>query len=543
MIAAKIQRKGMILVVVLIVVFMLSLAGLSFVVLMSTENKAVHLRGKELQAQCLLGSGEAAVMAYIQQSRGSKTSGNNAASAAYIKTSRELFCSVMVTGDERIGRGGRFSVLSPRIEDGQAAGFRFGIENESARLNLGVLPDWERRRPGSARDAIMSLPGMSEPIADAILDWIDADDRPRRFGAESEYYRGINVPYLPRGATPGCLEELLLIKGVSRNLLLGADVNCNYTIEPQEKRLADAGNDGRRASLSALPLASLLTVYSGERNRKPNGSPRVDLNQKDLQKLSKELDEVFEPSWARFIILYRQFGPRDNDKGNETTDSGPQEPREEPKIDFNRPPKFSLKTLLHLVDAEIEIPAGDDGKTSNGDEKKPTRLKSPIANDPASLEQALDKLLDNATVFPGAVIRGRVNIDLAPRPVVEGIPGLEDAAATRILAARGTASGSVAAGGAHRHATWLLHRGLVDLEQMKAIMPFVTAGGDVYRAQIVGFFDRPAQTTASGPVARAELVVDATGERPQRVYWKDLRILGPGFSPSILGGVQDGEDE
>ena len=86
MIAANIQRKGMILVVVLIVVFMLSLAGLSFVALMSTESKAVHLRGKELQAQCLLGSGEAAVMAYIQQSRGNKTSGNNAASTAYIKT-------------------------------------------------------------------------------------------------------------------------------------------------------------------------------------------------------------------------------------------------------------------------------------------------------------------------------------------------------------------------------------------------------------------------------------------------------------------------
>jgi type II secretory pathway component PulK len=320
------KRSGMILVVVLIVVFMLSLSGLSFVVLMSIENKAVHLRGKELQAQCLLGSGEAAVMAYIQQSRDGTTPGNSATAATGIKSNQELFCGVMVTGDERTGRGGRFSVLSPRIEDGQIAGVRFGIENESARLNLGVLPDWERRRPGSAHDALMSLPGMAEPIADAILDWIDADDQPRRFGAESEYYRGINVPYLPRGAAPGCLEELLLVKGVSRNLLLGADVNCNYTIEPQEKRLADA--DGRPRH--ARPWASLLTVYSAERNLKPDGSPQIDINQKDLRKLSEELEETFEPSWARFIVLYRQFGPRDKNQGNETTGSNYQQPWTKP---------------------------------------------------------------------------------------------------------------------------------------------------------------------------------------------------------------------
>ena len=34
------------------------------------------------------------------------------------------------------------------------------------------------------------VPGMTEELADGILDFIDADDEPRELGAESEYYAG-----------------------------------------------------------------------------------------------------------------------------------------------------------------------------------------------------------------------------------------------------------------------------------------------------------------------------------------------------------------
>jgi len=42
---------------------------------------------------------------------------------------------------------------------------------------------------------------------------------------------------------------------------------------------------------------------------------------------------------------------------------------------------------------------------------------------------------------------------------------------------------------------------------MKQLLPFITAGGDVYRARVVGFFD------AAGPLARQEVIIDAT-QRP-----------------------------
>ena len=50
-------RAGVVLFVVMIVIVMLSLAGLSFVITMSTENKAVHVSGDELQIEQVAASG------------------------------------------------------------------------------------------------------------------------------------------------------------------------------------------------------------------------------------------------------------------------------------------------------------------------------------------------------------------------------------------------------------------------------------------------------------------------------------------------------
>jgi hypothetical protein len=130
------------------------------------------------------------------------------------------------------------------------------------------------------------------------------------------------------------------------------------------------------------------------------------------------------------------------------------------------------------------------------------------------------------------VIRGRVNVDLAPREVLLGVPGMDEATVGRIVASRGS-RGSPGTDSTPRHATWLLTDGLVDLNQMKKLLPCLTVGGDVYRGQVIGFYDR------SGPIARAELVVDATGRPPRRVYWKDLRLFGPGYSREFLGGEEE----
>ncbi len=60
---------------------------------------------------------------------------------------------------------------------------------------------------------------MDVNIADAILDWLDPDDTPRENGAEVDYYAAQNPPYAPKNGPLDTIEELLLVRGVTPELL------------------------------------------------------------------------------------------------------------------------------------------------------------------------------------------------------------------------------------------------------------------------------------------------------------------------------------
>jgi general secretion pathway protein K len=62
-----------------------------------------------------------------------------------------------------------------------------------------------------------------EDIVDSIKDWIDKDDESTRFVAENSYYQTLDRPYSCRNAPLESLEELLLVKGITRELFYGTD--------------------------------------------------------------------------------------------------------------------------------------------------------------------------------------------------------------------------------------------------------------------------------------------------------------------------------
>ena len=80
-----------------------------------------------------------------------------------------------------------------------------------------------------------------------------------------------------------------------------------------------------------------------------------------------------------------------------------------------------------------------------------------------------------------------------------------------------------------RHETWLITEGIVTTDEMRTLVPLFTCGGDVYRCQIVGYFEK------GGAAHRSEFVVDATTVNPKVVAWRDLSHLGRGFDLSVLG--------
>lgn len=58
-------------------------------------------------------------------------------------------------------------------------------------------------------------------VLNSILDWMDEDDMHRQEGAEKDYYLGLNPAYRPKNGPVESIEELVLIKGVDRELYRG----------------------------------------------------------------------------------------------------------------------------------------------------------------------------------------------------------------------------------------------------------------------------------------------------------------------------------
>lgn len=62
-----------------------------------------------------------------------------------------------------------------------------------------------------------------DTIVDSIMDWKDPDDLHRLHGAESDYYMSLPNPYKARDADFDTLEELLLVKGMTPEILYGTN--------------------------------------------------------------------------------------------------------------------------------------------------------------------------------------------------------------------------------------------------------------------------------------------------------------------------------
>ncbi len=514
-------RRGIVLVLVMIVVVMISLAGFGFVASMSNENKAVHLRGEQLQMENAIASAEEFLKQYLQRSQSTEPSSQSLStaqstiSASSTDDEETLMRGVVVADEEGPLCRVRFSVMAPHYDETGTSGWRYGLERESTRLDLHAVMEWEYRRPGTGRLALMALPEMTEAVADAILDWMDRDVVPRQSGAEADYYATQNPPYSPRNGIPDSLEELLLVKGVTRSALFGHDANQNHRLDLDEQSSTSVSPARDASGDSSLPWSELLTLFSGERNQSRDGQPRINLNQPDLGQMHRQMTQAFDVKVATYAALYRQFGPY---MGVGTTvDVGTV------KVNFVNPPKFFLPSPLDLLQSRVMVPVAPGIFSVVG---------SPFPSDREKLQALLGILYDRTTVSDAPVLKGRVNVNLAPPEVLRAIPGFDKALADQIVTSRG--AGSKRDRRHDDHPCWLFTENLINLDKMKAFFPYLTVGGDVYRGQIVAFSE------ASRLSQRVEVVLDASSRPARRLFWKDLQVLGRGYPWDVLdtpGGI------
>lgn len=129
---------------------------------------------------------------------------------------------------------------------------------------------------------------QARQVVDALVDWLDADDRESDHGAENSYYRSLDPSYSCKNGPIEYIEELLLVKGMTPQLLFGTGTT---------KALADYltvfGDDGK-ININTAPrlLIKSLDPLIGE-----DLLDRLDSYRRD----AKHAENLGDPQWYKNI--------------------------------------------------------------------------------------------------------------------------------------------------------------------------------------------------------------------------------------------------
>ncbi len=89
----------------------------------------------------------------------------------------------------------------------------------------------------------------AQGIVDAIVDWLDANDDESEYGAENGYYQSLERPYACRNKPLQNVDELILVKGMTPELLFGSGKSKGLAAY-----LTTYGKDGKINLNTAAPL-------------------------------------------------------------------------------------------------------------------------------------------------------------------------------------------------------------------------------------------------------------------------------------------------
>lgn len=178
---------------------------------------------------------------------------------------------------------GFFWILRPNLEDDY--NYDFGIGDECSKINLN----------SATLEMLLKLPGMTSELAAAIIDWRDEDSEVSPGGAESEYYLLLPEPYYCKNAPLETIEEVLLLKGASSEILYGEDTNRNGVLNSNENDASESDPPDNRDGHLDLGFFDYVTVYSVEKNVNRNGEQRINVNNLDSRReLANFLREIVD---------------------------------------------------------------------------------------------------------------------------------------------------------------------------------------------------------------------------------------------------------
>ena len=194
--------------------------------------------------------------------------------------------------DVPLGKG-VYRLINPDPSDENIT--HYGAGDECSKLNINT----------ATREMLMRLPGATDEIVDCILDWRDTDMDPRDFGAEDEYYQSLPEPIYTKNGLFDSLEELLLVKNMSINLLYGEDINVNGVLDPNENDGDESypiDNGDGKLDRGWYPF---LTCFSYEKNVDGTGNTRININSASRDQFKQQFGDSLTDTEIDSIISAR----------------------------------------------------------------------------------------------------------------------------------------------------------------------------------------------------------------------------------------------
>ena len=130
--------------------------------------------------------------------------------------------------------------------------FSYTLEDEERRLNVNALTFENVNMAVSLLETLGVEQNTAQTIAFSLIDWKDADDvlSDPLYGAEDEYYLGLDETLKCKNASLDSLEELLLVKGMTPEIL--KTIRPYVTIFPKQGFLTVNINTASKEVLRAV---------------------------------------------------------------------------------------------------------------------------------------------------------------------------------------------------------------------------------------------------------------------------------------------------
>jgi general secretion pathway protein K len=258
--------KGIALIMVMIVIFVLAMLAGGFAYSMKVEMRLARIAMADSELEWLGRAGvDLARYVIITESRIPGQGAHNSLNQKWAGGpggTNDLLAEISLE-NVPVGNG----VISVKITD---------LERK---VNINTA---DEARLHQAFDLLGIDAGSFSTITDSIMDWIDPDDKRHLSGAESDYYLSLNPPYAAKNGPLDDISELLLIRGITPEMYWGpALIQHNYS----RYQPLPIGGGASEEPLYPVGLVDLFTSLSSGRiniNTAPSATlqmiPGIDEN-------------------------------------------------------------------------------------------------------------------------------------------------------------------------------------------------------------------------------------------------------------------------